>query len=77
MSWVVPPFALDGVVSRQLLSWVPPSPLDYSLWTLAQPLLGDLALRTLAVTVDAVKTVSVAKGRRPDMWPVSPHDLLP
>jgi len=29
------------------------------------------------VTVNAVKAISIAKGRHPKMWPVSPRDLIP
>jgi hypothetical protein len=40
-------------------------------------LLVDNLVMTFTITVDAVKTVSVAKGRHPELWPASPKDLMP
>lgn len=39
-------------------------------------LIDHLALM-FTVTVESVKTVSIAKGRHPDVWPASPTDLMP
>jgi hypothetical protein len=39
-------------------------------------LINHLVL-TFTATINAVKTVSVAKGRHPEVWPASPKDLMP